>query len=463
MRQFSGVVIRRVAAHGSSTALCAAQLWYTRHAVPHTLPVMCCQRRWLSEKDAGSADRPTASSGSSGFSASRTAPLLGVVELTAKNITAEMDSKVPLFLYFMVTNHPEVRSYTEVVAHQVDQANRRLKHENMGEVYGEVGKDAGLAIKLGLIDCLKEPGLTQKFSVDPHMFPLMYFVRNKVFCDKLVGIVTESQVKEAVEAFIEFGRTESQSEKEGTSIFQKIKRQDNDDENAMTLVAAAHGKLQAGDAHKAKELFAKSLNMSLDEIKVVNQRYGVQGKKMTRDLWLKLKREPCYNTAPEALCGLAMCATAAKNNEEAYRLAARVREEYPFAVQDMRGVAEAVVRIELMQLAGFDPEKDNYMSLLKYDELTSDPVAFYDHHLRRAVSFYVEGVSGQAIQECLRLIRAEPKLLPALKEAGVFPKDLQLGPSAETKARVVIKKIFEALGPTNEQVEKGRKMLQVYL
>ncbi|CAJ1028663.1 hypothetical protein Q4I30_004927 [Leishmania utingensis] len=374
-----------------------------------------------------------------------------------------MESKTPLFLYFMVPNHPEVKQYTDLLCHQVDQANRRLKGDNFGELYQEFGKDAGLAIKLGMVDCLQEPGLMAKFHVDPRMFPFIYFVRNKVFCDKLVGIVSESHIKEAVEAFIDYAKQESKNESEGRSLFQQVKRQDNDEENAMTLIAAAHSKMQAGEPAKGKQLFEKALRMSLEDIEIVKQRYGVPHKKMTPELWAKLKREPCYNSAPEALCGLAMCAMASKQRDEAFRLAAQVREEFPFATQDMRSVAEAVVRIELIQLVDYDPDTDNYMRLLKFDELVNEPAQFYRHHLKRAVAFYVEGVAGQAIEECLRLIRAEPKLLAALKENGIVPKDLRLGPVAVTPARQVLQGIFEALGPTNEHVQKGRKLLQLYV
>lgn len=424
---------------------------------------MCEPRRAISGTQDPPYQKPSTGSSGSQTSSGARESLLGVVHVTSKNINAEMDTKVPLFLYFMVTNHPDVRQYTELLVHQVDQANRRLRNENYGELYQEFGKDAGLAIKLGLVDCLVETGLMAKFHIDPHMFPIIYFVRHRAFCDKLVGIVAESQVKEAVEAFIDYATTQSKSEAEGNTLLNKIKRQDNDDENAMTLIAAAHKKVQSNELSKAKELYEKALRLSMEELEVVNKQYGVANKKMTPELWATLKREPCYNSAPEALCGLAMSAMAAKKTEESLQLVKRVRNEFPYAVKDMRGVAEAVVRIELMDLVNFDLERDNYLSLLKYDELVSDPVVFYTQHLKKVVGFYVESFPGQAIEECLRLIRAEPKLLPALKEGGVVAKDLRLGPTTDTPARQVIRLIFEALGPTNEHVEKGRKVLQLYL
>ncbi|KPA73561.1 hypothetical protein ABB37_09856 [Leptomonas pyrrhocoris] len=449
-----------------SAPCCFAQLGGSsclqRSSTSWTAPSVCVQRRGLADSR-DPPRNPDSENTASQASAKRREPLLGVVQVTSKNINTEMESKVPLFLYFMVTNHPEVRQYTELLTHQVDQANCRLKSEKFGELYQEFGKDAGLAIKLGMVDCLQEPGLMTKFYIDPHMFPIIYFVRNKVFCDKLVGIVAESQVKDAVEAFIDYAKAESKNEAEGNTLLQKIKRQDNDDENAMTLIATAHTKMKSKDVNKAKELYAKALRMSTDDIEVVNRRHNAVNKKMTPQLWASLKREPCYNTAPEALCGLAMCAMASNNMEESLQLVKRLRSEFPYAVKDMRSVAEAVVRIELMDIVDFDAEKDNYMSLLKYDELISDSVQFYKHHLKKAVAFYVENLSGLAIEECIRLIRAEPKLLPALKEAGVVPKDLHLGPTAVTPARQVVHLFFEALGPTDEQVEKGRKVLQPYL
>lgn len=284
-----------------------------------------------------------------------------------------------------------------------------------------------------------------------------------MFCDKLVGIVAEAQVKEAIEAFIEYAQQESKNEQEGNAAWQKVKRHDNDDENSMTLLSAAHTKLQSKELHRAKELFTKALDAALEEMSLVNQRMGVGNRKMTPEMMAKLKREGAYNVAPQALCGLAMCAMASKDQVEAKRLADRVRTEYPHATKDMRDVAEAIVRIELLILSEFDVEKDSYLTLLTYEDLSINPAAFYRHHLKLAVAHFIEQSPHQAIEECLRLIRAERKLLPALKEAGIVPQDLVLGPTAETPARRMILKVFEAVGHTNEHVIAGRRMLQLYL
>ncbi|CCW60188.1 unnamed protein product [Phytomonas sp. EM1] len=388
---------------------------------------------------------------------------LGVVRISSKNISQEMETKVPFFLYFMVENHTEVKTFTKLLCNQVDQTNRRLKDSNMGECYQEFGKDMGLAIKLGMVNCLEEPGLMQKFGVDPHMFPLIYFVFRKMHCDKLAGIVPEAQVKEAIEAFIDYAKEEAKNEKEGKSIYQKVQRTDNDDENAMTLLGSAIKCLQKKELQKATELYTKSMEISMKEIEIVNKKYGVGRKKMTAEMWASLKREACYNSAPQAMCGLAMIYAAQNETEKALKMVERVREEFPFAVQDLRTVSEAVVRVEILHLSGYDMKKDSYLSLLKYDELIDSPVTFYKNRVKLVVAYVLDGYNAQAIEECLRIIRSERKLLPALKEGGFFPRDFALGPKAETPARKIILKIFESLGSTNEHVIKGRKLLQLYL
>ncbi|CCW68542.1 unnamed protein product [Phytomonas sp. Hart1] len=373
-----------------------------------------------------------------------------------------METKVPFFLYFMVENHPDIKAFTSMLCNQVDQTNNRLKDSNLGECYQEFGKDAGLAIKLGLVNCLEEPGLMERFKIEPKMFPFIYFILKKLFCDRLAGIVSEAQVKESIEAFIDYAKAEAQSEKEGQS-FQKVKRSDDDDENAMTLLSAAIKCLQKKDLLKAKELYNKSLDMSRKEIEIVNKRYGVGRKKMTAEMSASLKREACYNSAPQAMCGLAMVAAAQYDNVKAMDIVQRVRDEFPFSVKDLRTVAEAVVRIELLYIADYDMRKDSYISLLKYDNLVGNPVTFYKNRLKLVVAFILDGYNAQAIEECLKIIRSEHKLLPELKEGGYFPENFVLGPTAETPGRKMILKIFELLGSTNEHVIKGRKLLQLYI
>lgn len=388
---------------------------------------------------------------------------LGVVNVTSLNINLEMQTRVPLLLYFTVHNHPDVRAYTERLKHQVDQTNRRYQNEDFASAYEEDGKDAGLAIKLGIVDCLAEPALSKKFNVDPHSFPIIYFILKKGLCDTLTGMVEESHVKEAIDAFIDYTKEEVKNAKEGKGIYSKLKIHDNDDENAFTLLSKGQKHLQSNELTKAKEMFTKSLKYAQEELKTVNHQYGVDQKKMSKAMWDKLKREPCYNSAPQAMCGLAMCAMAVEDRPEAKRITDEIRSEFPFATKDMKDVAEAIVRIELMILTDFHVKRDSYISLMKYDNLIEEPVAFYQQHVKLAVAHFLEGAHQRSIEECLRVIRAEPKLFPALRAAGMFPAGSELTRATNTPARQVIRGVMEALGPMNEHAVTGRKMLQLYL
>lgn len=392
-------------------------------------------------------------------------PKLGVVSVTSLNINSEMDTSVPFLLFFTVLNqHPDIRAYNKRLIHQVDQINRRRQDEHLSEVYGETGKDTGLSVKLGVIDASKEGSLCKKFNIDSHSFPIVYFILQKAYCDTLAGMVEESQVKEAVEAFIDYAKEEITNAKEGKGIYAKIKRHDNDDENAFTLLSKGHKHLQSNEVVKAKQMFTKSLGYATEELKVVNARYGVEGKKLTPELWKKLNREACYNSAPQALCGLAMCEMAVDNRQEAKRITEEIRERFPFSTKDVQELAEAIVRIELMILTNFDVNRDSYVSLMKYENLTSDPLHFYHQQVKLAVAHFMEGAHQRCIETCLRIIRAERKLLPALKEGGVVDKNLKdLSRNTETPARKVVFGVMEALGPMNEHVVTGRKMLQLYL
>eukprot|EP00388_Colpodella_angusta_P040294 GDKK01049797.1.p1 GENE.GDKK01049797.1~~GDKK01049797.1.p1 ORF type:complete len:125 (-),score=26.92 GDKK01049797.1:96-470(-) len=120
-------------------------------------------------------------------------------------------------------------------------------------------------------------------------------------------------------------------------------------------------------------------------------------------------------------------------------------------------------RIELLFLTNFDLEKDNYVSLMKREELLNDPVAFYLTNVKLAAAHVFEKRHNAGIEECLKLIRTEPKLLGELKKAGVVAQDASLGQKDATPARKVIFLIFEALGNNNEHVIAARKKLSAYL
>lgn len=386
----------------------------------------------------------------------------GVVNITSMNINDEMSTRVPLMLYFTVTSSADCVEYTRRLCHQVDQTNRRLESERMGDIYHETGKDKHLAIKLGIVDCLKEPGLAQKYPIDPHAFPIILFIYRRSCCDRMIGTVTEAHIKNSVEAFIEFAKEQVEEATSGTGPAARLRRVDDDDENAMTLLKVAHGKLETKDMVKAKELYNKALEFSMSDVREVNQRHHVDAKKMTPQLWAQLKREPCYNTAPTALCGLAMCEMACKNRDAAVRYIDRLRADFPFAVHDLRDVAVAVGRIDMIALSDYDAENDSMLTLLRRESEGIDTVEFYKRRLKLISAHFFESSYKAAIEEGLRLVRAEPKILAELKDGHVIPRDLVLSPHALTPARKALQIIFRTLGPHDENVVLGRRMYQQY-
>ena len=147
-------------------------------------------------------------------------------------------------------------------------------------------------------------------------------------------------------------------------------------------------------------------------------------------------------------------------------MVSRIRSEFPYATKDLRDVAEAVVRIELLFVSGYDLDTDNYISLLKFEDLQNDPVTFYQQRVKLAVAHVLDKKHRSAILECVKLIRAEPKLLPALKSGKVVEEDACLtgeGRAAATPARRVLFLIFEVLGNMHETTVEGRKMVEPYL
>jgi tetratricopeptide (TPR) repeat protein len=243
----------------------------------------------------------------------------------------------------------------------------------------------------------------------------------------------------------------------------RIKRTDNDDENAMTLLQVAHQKLRLKEIVKAQELYSKSLKLATEATNAFKESIGWHTKKHTDEMWLKLRRNAQYNAMAQASAGLAMCEMANRNFAPALEIVTKIREDFPYATKDLKDVTEAIVRIELVFAAKFDLDKDNYVTLMKFEDSEEDPVKFYEQHVKLAVAHVIDKKHRAAIIECVRLIRSESKLLPVLKQAGVVEKDAVLASNVSTPARRVIFLIFEVLGPHHETTIEGRKMLEPYL
>jgi tetratricopeptide (TPR) repeat protein len=394
---------------------------------------------------------------------------VGVVELSQCNIRTEFEEcKLPVLLLFHITNNPDVVEYTKHVVHQVREANRRYQQSALDVFSEEKGADRGLALKLCLIDCQKEHLIAERYHINPHQFPMMMFTMNRENLDKLTGIVPEVQVKEAVDAFVEYALKRRKDEKDGKPAVEipkgaTISRSDNDEENAMTLLQVAHQKLRVKEIVKAQELYEKALAKATAATETFKATIGFDRKKQTPEQWTRLRQFGNYNAIAQSMSGLAMCEMAKRNYSKGLETVTSIREMFPHATKDLRDVAEAVVRIELIFVAKFDLDKDNYVTLLKYENLQNDPVTFYEQHVKLAVAHVLDKKHRAAIIECVKLIRAEPKLLPALKAGGVVDQDCVLSNNVSTPARRVAFLIFEVLGAHHETTLEGRKMLEPYL
>ncbi|RNF01569.1 hypothetical protein TraAM80_06962 [Trypanosoma rangeli] len=144
----------------------------------------------------------------------------------------------------------------------------------------------------------------------------------------------------------------------GTFVFRRVRLSDGDDENAMTLLNAAHTRLKNKEITKARELFKKAYDMVMTETQTARELLGFSKEnKVTKERWEHLNCEGCYNVSPQALCGLAMCAMVSSDIAEARRIVHQVCQRFPFATQDLRDVAEAVVCIELLIIADFNVQR----------------------------------------------------------------------------------------------------------
>lgn len=422
---------------------------------------------------------------------------LGMVHITAKNVQEEVkQGTTPLILFFHIRSHPEVLTFTLTLQQQVELANKEAAASaavsaNAGGSTppAATGAAANLAVRLGLVDCETEMPLAQQFGVRGDQFPLMFFIVGGNIVDRLVGMVPEAQIRDAITAFIKFGKEETEAAASGTptsassggddpagassdataSPLHKVPRMDNDEENVMTLLQAATKKLKDKDkdAVKAEQLFRKAHAVGEAAIEKLKKELGLHLKKATPQVMDRLKQDPHYHACPQALSGVALSLFAQNKHEECYATCKVIREQYPWATKELREVAEAVCKLELLRAADYDPDKDSYVNLMRNDQALNEPVKFYTNNVKLAVAHFMERQPQLAIDECLKLLRAEPKLLADLKRAGVVPEDVRCnGVSTDEKttpARKVLSLLLESLGSNNEIAIRARKKMAAFL
>lgn len=385
-----------------------------------------------------------------------------VVTIDSLNFDLEVNkSKLPTLLYFHVKTHPTVKEYTGTLVRLVRQRNQ----ESTDMATTPTGEALGAAkpvVKLATVDCEKEIMIAQQFGIRPEMFPIIYFIWNGKVCDKMYGIIEDGQIIDALEAFVKFAAGKAPDEVHPAD---KPKRMDEDDENVMTLLQLGLKRGKEKDFAKAVHVLNKAKQLAEAEVASLKVRLGLDKKKVTHEVMEKLKKDPHYLALPQIYSGLAMIALNQKDMETAYSIADEVRQKFPWSMQEIKQVADAQCRINMIRITNYDVDNDTYLTLLKKDDLLNDPIDFYNNHVRLAVSHYFEQKPELAIDELLKLIRAEPKLLPELRKRGVVEEWAKhgAGPQNSSPARRVIFLLFEVLGHNNQSVMDARKKLAAYL
>ena len=388
----------------------------------------------------------------------------GCIQVDTLNFSKEVQkSTIPVMLYFHVESHEEVRAYTKDLLKQV----------------GVLNSDPaapGVKVKLALVNCEREPQLAQAFRIQPDSFPLIMFLIDGKVVDKMVGIVSEPHIQTIIQNLLQFvaqdatkaaaasspaspGGGATASNSAGGTVG-TVPRMDLDDENVMTLVQTGMRRLQERDHAKAETLFKKAIAIAEPKVADLRTSLGLHTKKMTPEAAEKLKKDPHYLALPQAFTGLALLQLATNDIKKAAEMSKSVRDDYPWAARDQRLVADALARIDMLVISGYNPDTDSYVNLCKRDEFINEPVKFYNNNLKLAMSHYLERNHEAALEELLRLIRAEPKLLPELRRAGICDS---LSTTQSSPARKMLFLMFEGIGNDNAAVVAARKRLAAFI
>lgn len=250
-----------------------------------------------------------------------------------------------------------------------------------------------------------------------------------------------------------------------------MNRIDEDDENPVTLLQVAVRKIHEKDYTKGAQLLNKAEEQALPGANKLKSDIGVGKKKMTPEMLERMRKDPNITVLPQIMCARAMMALGRKKYPDAFAIVDELRKEYPWASRDSRLVADAICRIEMIRLADYDIDRDNYITLMKTDDQIADPLDFYFNQVKLACCHYFERHADRALEELLKVIRMEPKIMKNLKEAGYLdqwaawssPGERASGANTTTLARRVLFLVFEAVGNENQMVVTARKRLAAYL
>jgi thioredoxin-like negative regulator of GroEL len=360
------------------------------------------------------------------------------VAITSFNFEKEIvKCPTPTLLIFSMDSAPECKQYVATAKTQALQRNTA---------------DGAIVIRIATVNCERELAIAKQFRIDQMGVPMTYFLYKGQMIDRANGALTDVHVRNAIDAFLNVVKTQLGAVDNAEAELSKQRMSENE-ENPLTLIQAGARALQEGtDVAKGKALFEKALEMTKEPIAQLKKSIGIGQRKPTPEMQNKMKESVYTQAAAKALAMMSICELTTNNMPKAVEYTKELRAEYPWAVKDYREIAEAVARVEMMNLVGFNTKIHNYASLLKKDDVVSDPEVFYALHLRLAVCHYIEKKPQLCIDELLKLIRAEPKL-------GKAPKK----PGETTMARQLILMVFDAIGSSTDMVQDGRKKLSTYL
>ena len=379
----------------------------------------------------------------------------GIMNVSNSSLTKTMQSDVPTLLLIFTSRNEEHLQFCDLFVRQTAKLNK--EHADKATLFNGQGPEQGILLKLALSDVSKDVSIAQRLKIDLQVdtLPQVFFVRSGSTHDRMTGIVAESSVIEACSAFLEYCAEEAKGD--GKSL----KKYDDTEENPMTLLVAANTAMKEKKMARAKPLYEKSLDMALKHVVPIKTRLGFDRKTPTEAMMKQLRKQAVYNAAPQALAGLMMCEMMQDQRAKAVEIVARIRNDYPYATTDLREVAGAIAKVEILVISGLPVVEGYHLKLHTLENPAEEGAAFYHRQLQIAADYYLnQRIYSGAMDLLLRLIRSEVKLLPELKAAKIVPEDTVLKGMNCTPARKVLKLIFEALGETMDLVVDYRKKAQ---
>ena len=361
-----------------------------------------------------------------------------------------------MLLYFHVRSHPRVLDFTKTVLSVIEKYHKAALEE-FGVDGAELppGRDKVERKKprpmiiLGLVDCECEVDVAQQFGVNANAFPLILFLHKGRPLDRLVGVMTEVQVADAVNAMSDFcNKQEEEQEmlaKQAATTASSDhgpagglnKQLEGDEENAGTLLALGIHMMREGKSSKSRQLFEKGIVVAEEKINELKHKHALHKKRLTPETETILRKDANYKAQAHLMMGLALLDHKCGNLDAAYEASLLVREKFPHAAKDQQEVANLMAYIELSYLARYDEKVDDVAKLSMDSKSLDQPCAFYRNQLKLCVAHFTNKHFDLCLDELLRLIRAERKIMPALIEGCIVSDSSKVkGISGITKEEI---------------------------